>query len=1225
MESAFRLLHTPPKFNRGVVVADIRALVGDELIAADRVVLSRGIDRTKFIKTVVARVNGQSPGADELERRLLSILRTAAPDTVDAGDGGDADRAPSSETGEDCDEPRASSQATRLVALASDFELFHSAAGEAYARFRSCGDWETWSLGKKGFRDFLAGRYFAATGTAANSQALADATNVLRGKAIFGGRELPVFTRVGELGGAVYLDRADDAWRAIEITPGRWRVVADPPIRFKRSRGMLPLPIPVAGGRIDLLRSFINVPDDVAWRLVASWLLTLLFPRGPYAILVLNGEHGSAKSTTERVLRSVVDPNVAALRSLPRDERDLMIAASNNWVLAFDNLSSIPVWVSDALCRIATGGGFATRQLYEDSEEVIFDAQRPIVANGIEELTLRPDLVDRSLPVYLPNLPRGKRRPEAEFWAALERVRPAILGALLDVLAATLEDLPHLRVDDLPRQADFTLRSAAAAAHLGWTAQDFLATYSAARGAAGLLPLEGSLLVEPLRALLDVETMFEGTATELLAALAARVDDGTKRQRAWPKDAARLSGDLRRLAPSLRLIGIEVEFLPGHRAGRRLRITLSTDPEPTPPTDDAGPAEDGAETASPASPASPGPESVHEEASTGDAGDPARDAASSTGDAAEPGDCSRKDAGDAGDAPSAHSSQPELVVEAGRLAALLPDLLAASTLGFDIETTGLDPHSHRIRLAQFATAERVILVDCFKVDQRLLAPIFDGQRALLGHNLGFELKFLLAAGLPVPSGEKLFDTMLAAQLLAAGTPNHFLNKNSLAAVCERFLNLELDKTQQVSDWTGELTEDQIRYAALDAAIVLPLAAKLQHELQTAGLTTTMAIEMRALPAVAWLIHSGAPFDAEQWRALSDAATEEQVLLEREMTSLVGSADLFGEGTVKWSSAAQVLKILQQRGHAIEKTDEATLTPLVAADPLVPLLLKHRDATKRVSAFGIEYLQWVSPATGRIHADFQQLGSDAGRMSCGKPNLQQVPRDKRYRACFKPRDGSLLVIADYSQIELRIVTEVSKDRRLLQAYANGEDIHSLTAKLVTGKAEITPDDRQNAKILNFGLLYGMGAAGLQRAAFDDYGVVLTLAEATTLRERFFAAYAGLRRWQQSQKPGAIETRTLAGRRRRNVERFTWKLNTPIQGTGADGLKVALARLWETRAQCPTAVPVLVVHDEIVVEAPAADAAQAKVWLEDSMRYGMRQFLHQVPVEVEAKVAQDWSAK
>jgi hypothetical protein len=204
-----------------------------------------------------------------------------------------------------------------------------------------------------------------------------------------------------------------------------------------------------------------------------------------------------------------------------------MIAASNNWVLAFDNLSSIPVWISDALCRIATGGGLTTRQLYEDSEEVIFDAQRPIVANGIEELTLRADLLDRSLPVYLPNLPRGKRRPEAEFWADLDRARPAILGALLDVLAATLEDLPHVRVDDLPRLADFGLRSAAAAPHLGWTAEQFLSTYAVARGAAGLIPLEGSLLVEPLRALLDVELAFEGTATELLAALAARADDAT--------------------------------------------------------------------------------------------------------------------------------------------------------------------------------------------------------------------------------------------------------------------------------------------------------------------------------------------------------------------------------------------------------------------------------------------------------------------------------------------------------------------------------------------------------------------------------------------------------------------------------------------------------------------------------------------------------------------------
>ena len=247
------------------------------------------------------------------------------------------------------------------------------------------------------------------------------------------------------------------------------------------------------------------------------------------------------------------------------------------------------------------------------------------------------------------------------------------------------------------------------------------------------------------------------------------------------------------------------------------------------------------------------------------------------------------------------------------------------------------------------------------------------------------------------------------------------------------------------------------------------------------------------------------------------------------------------------------------------------------------------------------------------------------MSCTRPNLQQIPRDPAYRACFRPPDGRVLVKADYSQIELRVAAEIAGEPRMLEAYRSGEDLHTVTAAAVLGRSNgsVTKEDRQAAKALNFGLIYGMGPDRLREHAATEYGVTLSAREAGTFRSAFFRTYPGLRRWHESQPTGAVETRTLAGRRRLSVTTFTRKVNTPVQGSAGDGLKAALALLWETRDRCPSAVPVLCVHDEIVVECDVGDAERAHDWLVDSMRRGMESVLERVPVVVEATSAADWS--
>jgi DNA polymerase-1 len=520
-------------------------------------------------------------------------------------------------------------------------------------------------------------------------------------------------------------------------------------------------------------------------------------------------------------------------------------------------------------------------------------------------------------------------------------------------------------------------------------------------------------------------------------------------------------------------------------------------------------------------------------------------------------------------------------------------------------------------------------VDLFRADARLLTPLFESTEGpiLVGHNLKFDLQFLAEARLPVPNGRRLFDTMIAAHLLedGAGYPpaGHF----GLAGVAERYLGVTLDKELQTSDWSGPLTHEQVRYAALDGAVLPRLRSAMSGRLRADDLERVARLEMRALPAVVWLERTGAPFDVDAWTALAEKAARRQVELEQQLAEAAGALDIFDGSTVNWRSSQQVVKVLRARGHDVAGVAEDVLVALSDAEPLARLLLDYRDQTKRVGTYGLGLLEHVSPSTGRMHADWKQLGSRAGRMACSKPNLQQIPRDPAYRACFKPAEGRVLVKADYSQIELRIAAEIANDTRLLTAYADGVDVHTLTAGEVLGRQNgaVTSEARQAAKAINFGLMYGCGTTTLRRTARREYGVELSEADAIRFRRRFFETYPGLKAWHRKQ-PGqerAIDTRTLAGRRRIGVTSFTEQINTPVQGTGADGLKAALALLWETRERCPSAALVLCVHDEIVIECAESEADQARAWLVDCMERGMRAFLHRVPVMVEATIIADWS--
>jgi hypothetical protein len=404
------------------------------------------------------------------------------------------------------------------MALDAGVELFHTPEGEAYATIQVDGHQETWPLKVKAFRRWLARLFYQQEGKTAGAQAVQDALGVLEGKALYDGDEFPVYTRLAEHNRAIYLDLGNAAWQAIEITASEWHLVDTPPVKFRRAKGMLPLPVPVRGGSLTALRRFLNLArkSDDAWCLLVAWLLAALRPTGPYPVLVLYGEQGSAKSSTVRVLRALVDPNAAALRTTPREERDLVIAATNGWLIALDNLSHLSDWLSDALCRLATGSGFATRELYTDADETIFAAQRPIVLNGIEEVATRGDLLDRAIILYLPTIPDDQRQDEKVFWGEFEQARPQILGAILDMVSSALQHLPHTTLDLKPRMADFALWACAAAEACGWTAQNFLDAYRGVRDAVHDLTLEASPVGPLVRDFAQQHSSWEGTASELL-------------------------------------------------------------------------------------------------------------------------------------------------------------------------------------------------------------------------------------------------------------------------------------------------------------------------------------------------------------------------------------------------------------------------------------------------------------------------------------------------------------------------------------------------------------------------------------------------------------------------------------------------------------------------------------------------------------------------------------
>lgn len=485
---------------------------------------------------------------------------------------------------------------TRLMRISEEAELICSPSGALYARVPVDDHYETVSINEKGsgFRRWLVHRFKKEYGFAPNSDALSQTMSGVQADAEYEGEKAEVHTRIAEHKGCIYLDLANDKWECVEISTDGWRVITCPPVYFRRPSGMLPLPVPTTGGSIDELRELINAKDERDYVLITAWLVGTLHPKGPYPALNLNGERGSTKSKATAILRNMIDPNKAPSRNAPKDDREAAITAQNNMVIALDNLSSMPMWLSDLLCRIATGSGFSARELYTDDSERVFSAKRPIIMNGIEDgIISQGDLLNRTMMVTL--TPPDEYRSEEEIDDLFAEKHPRLLGALLSVASVALRDRKSVYLEDPPRMADFAKWITAAEPALGWQHGTFMEAYTDNQASSTSIVMESSPVA---RAIVQFMNNHKDGWTGLISDLHNELlqYEIYKDAKSAPKAPNKLSGHLRRIRSAVRVQGIDIQEARKTKKGAEIslkwidpgddRVTINAKGDDKPPLGD---------------------------------------------------------------------------------------------------------------------------------------------------------------------------------------------------------------------------------------------------------------------------------------------------------------------------------------------------------------------------------------------------------------------------------------------------------------------------------------------------------------------------------------------------------------------------------------------------------------------------------------------------------------
>ena len=590
------------------------------------------------------------------------------------------------------------------------------------------------------------------------------------------------------------------------------------------------------------------------------------------------------------------------------------------------------------------------------------------------------------------------------------------------------------------------------------------------------------------------------------------------------------------------------------------------------------------------------------------------------------------------------NTQYRLITSSEELNRAVEDLSKHHAIGLDTETTELDPYTARLRLIQLAAPTGVYIIDlnAFRNGDLKRADALIPLRELLNsprpikiaHNSKFDAKFVKHnLGVDIVG---LFDTLLASQLVSAGDIEE---RHGLEAIAGRYLNEAVDKSERLSNWEFDLSEAQLQYAARDAAVLLPLRERLIEKIKSHDLVRCAQLEFECVMPVVDLELAGFYMDKRRWLEQLAIVEEKRAELANELQEMLGEgaaqASLFGppRANINLDSQQQVTEALDRLGIPLpDSTRNWKLQPLALQYPVVGKLLEYRTMQKALTSYGQNMIEFINPRTGRLHADFRQIGAPTGRFACTNPNIQQVPHTIEYRRCFMGHpDGRRLVIADYSQIELRILAEFSRDEAFIDAFNSGADLHRVTAAQVFNVApdQVSKEQRDFAKRLNFGVVYGIGA---QRFSMMT-GLGLT--EAENVLRRYFATYRRLDAYLREAATRAVDekqARTASGR----LVRFNFDpadrqqismtqrngKNAPIQGTSADILKRALRLLTEELLGSSAQI-VNIIHDEVVVEVDETEAEHIATKVERAMCAAGEEYLRTVPVKVETQIACEWA--
>ena len=589
----------------------------------------------------------------------------------------------------------------------------------------------------------------------------------------------------------------------------------------------------------------------------------------------------------------------------------------------------------------------------------------------------------------------------------------------------------------------------------------------------------------------------------------------------------------------------------------------------------------------------------------------------------------------------------------------------ATLIAFDSETTQLQPKMGGMRLLQLgAPGKQPVVLDCFALDDNdwiEVEEFFSVERTWVAHNAVFDLGWLQEHEI-YPAG-KILCTMLASRILTNGMPNV---KHGLQHLVKRYLHEDISKEEQKSDWSGDLTDSQLEYAAKDVLVLLDLYEQIQQRMATAALHPAWYLECNALPAMAQLWRTGLPFNKEALiKVIEDLDIEHHEVGEKFIEDFDAALPdghklcrgIDGKLLYQTKPGPKGKKVdpdvfnLNSPAQLLKKFTALLGEPPMDAKSNKPsaskLALQEYVGDHKVVA---DYLRWKRvekrrqmaetllknfSKDGFIRASYMQLGADTGRMSCMSPNLQQIPRDQRFRACVQAPEGYKFVVADYGQMELRLAAAEAKDSLMTEVFQQGKDLHTITATQIYGVAEheVTKEQRQISKSANFGLLYGSGARGLRNYAAAT-GIQMDLAEAAEVREKFHAAYKGISAWQRKNARDADKAKgnpsiriRISGLRRflpGENNKLTTRCNTPIQGAGAAVLKLTLGKLWPLlHADGEDVVRLAgVVHDEIILLVAEEHADVWALQLQSVMEEAEAKWLDKIPPLAEAKVGDSW---